>query len=353
MTDNAHDTDSVTGTKTTGHIWDGIQELNTPLPRWWLWMFYATIIWSVGYWIVYPSWPLVNTYTRGLTNWHARDGIISDLADLKRKRGPLFEKLGSASLSDIRNDPQLSEFARAVGRPAFAENCSPCHGAGGGGAKGYPNLNDDDWLWGGKLEEIAQTVRHGIRSGDAAARPAVAMPAFGRDGMLKRTEIETIADYVRSLAGLGVFVCLVAFFGVVALVNAIMIRAAVSTFGGVETGSAYQAGLAFAHESATARAQDDLRWQVMAELKRADNGVPTIDVAVRDVSGNLVTDLSASAWLSHPADRRSDLPVALDEIGPGQFAGITAAPAGQWDLVLEFTRNGERVFRSRNRIFIR
>jgi len=93
MTDNAHDTDSVTGTKTTGHIWDGIQELNTPLPRWWLWMFYATIIWSVGYWIVYPSWPLVNTYTRGLTNSHARDGIISDLADLKRKRGPLFEKL--------------------------------------------------------------------------------------------------------------------------------------------------------------------------------------------------------------------------------------------------------------------
>src|SRR6267154_1018287 len=203
MTDNAHDTDPVTGTKTTGHIWDGIQELNTPLPRWWLWTFYATIIWSVGYWIVYPSWPLVNTYTRGLTNWHARDGIISDLADLKRKRGPLFEKLGSASLSDIRNDPQLSEFARAVGRPAFAENCSPCHGAGGGGAKGYPNLNDDDWLWGGKLEEIAQTVRHGIRSGDAASRPAVAMPAFGRDGMLKRTEIETIADYVRSLAGLG------------------------------------------------------------------------------------------------------------------------------------------------------
>src|SRR4030088_1539060 len=96
---------------TTGHIWDGIQELNTPLPRWWLGTFYATIIWSVGYWIGHPSPPLVNNHTRGLTNWHARDGIISDLADLKRKRGPLFEKLGSASLREIRNDPQLSEFA--------------------------------------------------------------------------------------------------------------------------------------------------------------------------------------------------------------------------------------------------
>jgi len=98
MTDNAPNTDPLTGTKTTGHVWDGIQELNTPLPRWWLWMFYATIIWSVGYWIVYPSWPLVNTYARGLTNWHARDGVIADIADLKRERGPLFEKLGSASL---------------------------------------------------------------------------------------------------------------------------------------------------------------------------------------------------------------------------------------------------------------
>jgi nitrogen fixation protein FixH len=162
----------------------------------------------------------------------------------------------------------------------------------------------------------------------------------------------TGGETAKEVTGRTVFVCLVAFFGVIALVNAIMIGAAVSTFGGVETASAYQAGLAFAHESATVRAQDDLHWQVTAELKRADNGVPRIDVTVRDVSGNLVTDLSASARLSHPADRRSDQPVALDEIGPGQFAGITASPVGQWDLVLEFTRNGERVFRSRNRIFI-
>ena len=196
--------DALTGTATTGHVWDGIGELNTPLPRWWLWLFYATIIWSVGYWLVYPSWPLVSSYTTGLLDWHSRVAVVSDLEALKAQRGPMVGRLADASLQEIVADPVLLEFARAQGRPAFGENCAPCHGAGGGGARGYPNLNDDEWICGGKLDEIAQTIRHGVRAGDPDGRQGAAMPAFGRDGILKRADIETVADYVRSLAGLPV-----------------------------------------------------------------------------------------------------------------------------------------------------
>jgi cytochrome c oxidase cbb3-type subunit III len=199
---NKHETDAITGTATTGHTWDGIRELNTPLPRWWLWLFYATIIWSIGYWIVYPSWPLVSSYTIGTFNWSSREAVVSELDALKTQRAPMVSRLAAASLQQIVADPQLLEFARAQGRPAFGENCAPCHGAGGGGAKGYPNLNDNDWIWGGKLDEIAETIRHGVRSDDPKTRQGVAMPAFGRDNIIKRAEIETVADYVRSLSGL-------------------------------------------------------------------------------------------------------------------------------------------------------
>jgi cytochrome c oxidase cbb3-type subunit III len=196
------ETDAITGTVTTGHVWDGIRELNTPLPRWWLWLFYATIVWAVGYWIVYPSWPLVSSFTTGTFNWSSREAVVSELDALKVQRGPMVAKLAAASLQEIASDPQLLEFARAQGRPAFGENCAPCHGAGGGGAKGYPNLNDNDWVWGGKLDDIAETIRHGVRSGDPKTRMGPPMPDFGRDGRLKRAEIETVADYVRSAAGL-------------------------------------------------------------------------------------------------------------------------------------------------------
>ncbi len=196
--------DDFTGTTTTGHMWDGIQELNTPLPRWWLWMFYATIIWAVGYWIAYPAWPLVSSATTGIFHWYTREAIVSDLDALKAQRGPMVGRLASASLQEILADPQLLAFARAQGRSAFAENCAACHGQGAGGAKGYPNLNDDDWLWGGKIEDIAQTVRHGVRSADPDTRQGPAMPAFGREGILKRPDIETVVEYVRSLAGLPV-----------------------------------------------------------------------------------------------------------------------------------------------------
>ena len=167
---------------TTGHEWDGIHELNMLSPRWWLWLLYATIVWAVGYWILYPAWPLVSSYTGGALNWHARSAVASDVAALKQaQRGPMMAKLAAASLQQIETTPELLDFSRALGGRAFADNCAPCHGAGGGGAKGYPNLTDDDWLWGGTLDAISQTITHGARSGDDDGHQG-SMPAFGRDG---------------------------------------------------------------------------------------------------------------------------------------------------------------------------
>jgi cytochrome c oxidase cbb3-type subunit III len=186
---------------TTGHEWDGIEELNTPLPRWWLWVFYATIVWAIGYWVVYPAWPLVTSYTGGVFDWHTRSSVASQIAELQQERAPMMAKLSAASLKEIESTPELLDFARALGKRAFADNCAPCHGAGGGGAKGYPNLNDNDWLWGGSLAQIDDTITHGARSGDDAGHQG-AMPAFGRDGLLKPDEISTVADFVRSLSGL-------------------------------------------------------------------------------------------------------------------------------------------------------
>jgi cytochrome c oxidase cbb3-type subunit 3 len=142
--DREREVDAKTGMATTGHEWDGVRELNTPLPRWWLWVFYATIVWSIGYWFVYPSWPLNASGTSGLFKWHSRQAVVTDLDHLRAQRGPMVEKLAAASLQQIAADSVLLDFARALGRQAFANNCAPCHGAGGGGAKGYPNLTDDE-----------------------------------------------------------------------------------------------------------------------------------------------------------------------------------------------------------------
>ena len=201
MADEKIPVDAVTGTVTTGHVWDDIRELNTPLPRWWLWLFYITIVWAIGYWVVYPAWPLLSSYTTGAFGWQSRTAVVQDLAELKALRGPMVSKLAAASLAEIAATPELADFARAQGRSAFAENCAACHGAGGAGAKGYPNLNDDDWLWGGKLEQLHQTIEYGVRSGHAKARESQ-MPAFGRDNLLKSEEIVAVANYVRSLASL-------------------------------------------------------------------------------------------------------------------------------------------------------
>jgi len=194
--------DAHTGTATTGHEWDGIRELNTPLPRWWLWTWYACIAWAFGYWIAYPAWPLVTGATGGVLGWRSRAAINQDIAELQSLRGAMTEKLASAPLADIERTPELLSFARAEGAAVFANNCAPCHGAGAQGSKGYPNLNADRWLWGGKLEDIAQTITHGARWDADPKTHASLMPAFGRDAILKPDEVQAVANFVRSLSGL-------------------------------------------------------------------------------------------------------------------------------------------------------
>ena len=200
MTDHG-DIDKITGTTTTGHEWDGIRELNTPLPRWWIITFYACIIWAVAYWIVYPAWPLISGYTSGVLHYSSRADVAVELANLEKTRGEKMVALGAASLADIEKDPALLALARARGKTVFGDNCAPCHGSGAAGAKGFPNLNDDDWLWGGSLDQIMQTIQFGVRSGHPKTHES-AMLAFGKDGMLKSDQIVTVANYVRSLSGL-------------------------------------------------------------------------------------------------------------------------------------------------------
>lgn len=187
--------------QTTGHEWDGIEELNTPLPRWWVWIFYATIVWSIGYWVVYPSWPLISSYTAGTFGWSSRASVQEELESLKKLRAPLIAKLEKAKIEEILSNPDLLALARAQGRVTFQDNCAGCHGAGATGARGYPNLNDDEWLWGGKPDEIIASITYGVRSGHPKAQSG-SMPSFGRDATLKMEEIVAVAEYVRTLSGL-------------------------------------------------------------------------------------------------------------------------------------------------------
>lgn len=201
MAHHDEDFDAATGKTTTGHSWDGIKELNTPLPRWWVLTFYACIVWAFGYWIVYPAWPLLTGHTTGVIQYSSRADVAVELASLEKIRGDKMVTLGAAPLAEIEKDPALLALARARGKAVFGDNCAPCHGSGAAGAKGYPNLNDDDWLWGGSLEQIEKTLQHGIRSGHAEAHEGQ-MLAFGRDGTLKKPEIVTVSNFVRALAGL-------------------------------------------------------------------------------------------------------------------------------------------------------
>jgi cytochrome c oxidase cbb3-type subunit 3 len=200
MTDHS-DIDHVSGRSTTGHEWDGIKELNTPLPRWWVITFYLTIVWAIGYWIVYPAWPLLWSHTTGIWNYSTRAEVATELANLEKIRGDKMVALGNASLEEIEKNPALLALARARGKTVFGDNCAPCHGSGGAGAKGYPNLNDDEWLWGGSLDQIMQTIQFGARSGHPKTHES-AMLAFGKEGVLKKDEITTVANYVRALSGL-------------------------------------------------------------------------------------------------------------------------------------------------------
>ncbi len=192
------DIDSVTGIETTGHEWDGIKELNNPAPRWWLWVFYVSVVFSIGYWLIYPAWPTLSGHTGGNKGWTEYSQLKEDQAEQVLERAGLDTKIDTASLKDIKADPKLYEFARAAGAAAFRTNCTVCHGSGGQGGKGFPNLVDDDWIWGGTLDDIYTTIRYGVRSTSSNTRQSQ-MPAWGKDGLLKSDEIEAVATYVEEL----------------------------------------------------------------------------------------------------------------------------------------------------------
>lgn len=188
--------DEVTGRETTGHEWDGVRELNTPLPKWWVNLFWVTIVWAIGYAAVYPSLPWLG----GWFGYWSRAELSRSLDEQRGQRAGFVARIEKADLQQIRADAELLNFALAGGRQVFADNCAPCHGAGGAGALGYPNLADDDWLWGGTLSDIHRTITYGIRNADQNSRVSQ-MPRFGADGILKTEQIGQVADHVLTLSG--------------------------------------------------------------------------------------------------------------------------------------------------------
>ena len=199
MSDDNTQQDPVTGVDTTGHDWDGIKELNNPLPRWWLWTFYLTIIWGIGYTIAYPAWPLVNQATSGLLGYSIRASVAEDIAAVDERNAGVIAALAEADLTSLATDDPAYQYGVAGGAAVFRANCSQCHGSGAAGAKGYPNLLDDAWLWGGTLEAIETTVRHGIRNTTDPDARYSEMPAFG--DILAEEEIDAATEYVLSLSG--------------------------------------------------------------------------------------------------------------------------------------------------------
>ena len=194
--------DALTGTETTGHEWDGIKELNTPMPRWWLWTFYATIAFSVVYTVLFPAWPLISSATGGVLGYSSRADLHQDIKAVQTSNQAVIDRIAALPLADILADAELTRFASAAGASAFKVNCSQCHGTGAAGASGYPNLNDDAWIWGGTVDDIYLTIAHGVRSPTDPDTRFNLMPNFGTDGMLDRTQIKDIATYVAGLSGI-------------------------------------------------------------------------------------------------------------------------------------------------------
>lgn len=193
--------DSLTGTETTGHEWDGIKELNNPLPKWWLYVFYVTIAWSLIYWVLYPSIPGITGYFGGILDTNQREKLEVRMAEAEAFQADYRAALEETSAAEIIDNPDLLQFANSGGRAAFADNCAPCHALGGAGqAGGYPVLADDDWLWGGTLDAIQQTITYGIRHEPAQTRYSE-MPAFGALGILSRDDVDAVTRYVLSLSG--------------------------------------------------------------------------------------------------------------------------------------------------------
>jgi cytochrome c oxidase cbb3-type subunit 3 len=190
--------DDTTGVETTGHSWDGIEELNNPLPRWWLWTLYATIVWAIGYTIAYPAWPMISGATAGVLGYSTRSEVATQIAEHDAKNEALVASLVAADLTNLDSEEGLRRYASARGGAVFRAQCSQCHGSGAAGAKGYPNLLDDDWLWGGDIESIATTVAHGVRNETDGDARYSEMPAFGE--ILEDGDINAVVEYVVSLS---------------------------------------------------------------------------------------------------------------------------------------------------------
>ncbi|WP_158966772.1 cytochrome-c oxidase, cbb3-type subunit III [Chachezhania sediminis] len=189
--------------ETTGHEWDGISEFNNPLPRWWLWVFYICIIWGVGYSIAYPAWPGLTGASAGVLGWSSRAEFEEEIKVVDEKNAGVNKQLEGADLAKIGNDQDLDRYAVQLGASVFKTWCAQCHGAGAAGVKaaGYPNLLDDDWLWGGTIDDIYTTIKHGIRNEDDGDARTSEMPAFGDNQMLEPLQIEQVANFVMTLSG--------------------------------------------------------------------------------------------------------------------------------------------------------
>jgi cytochrome c oxidase cbb3-type subunit 3 len=190
--------DPETGVETTGHSWDGIEELNNPLPRWWLWTLYLCIFWAVIYSIAYPAWPMISGATSGILGWSSRGEVAKDIAQHEDQNSALVIALLAADMTTLPEDADLNRYAVARGGAVFRAGCSQCHGSGAAGAIGYPNLLDNDWLWGGSMAEIAHTVAHGVRNETDEDARYSEMPAFGE--ILEAEEITATVEYVVSLS---------------------------------------------------------------------------------------------------------------------------------------------------------
>ena len=192
--------DAITGRDTTGHEWDGIRELNTPLPKWWVYVYLATIVWAIGMFVLYPAIPLGRHTTRGLLGYSSRADAMAGVQEMNALHAGQMARIGTMDFSAIEKDHDLMEVALTAGRITFANNCQPCHGPNGEGRTGYPALDTDVWRWGGSLDAIRQTITHGIRSNDPDARNSQ-MPNFGGDKLLTPEQIGQVADYVMTLYG--------------------------------------------------------------------------------------------------------------------------------------------------------
>ena len=195
MADKKKEIDAHSQVETTGHEWDGLKELNYPAPRWWLIVFFACFVWAVGYWIVYPAWPTLSGNTKGTAHWSEYKKLKNEQAEIVARRSKYLEEFRKASFDEIKNNAELTKYAQVAGASAFKENCAACHGTGAQGGHGYPNLNDDDWIWGGKIEDIYHTIKVGIRSAHPDTRTNT-MPSF--KDVLTAEQQKQVASYVAS-----------------------------------------------------------------------------------------------------------------------------------------------------------